>query len=46
MRSVLSLSFFFYVEPSMTAVGLVARRVKLRPPPVARMEGGVLLFKK
>ena len=26
---------FLEVEPSMTAVGLAARRVKLRPPPVA-----------
>ena len=30
----------------MTAVGLAARRVKLRPPPVASVCGGVLLFKK
>ena len=34
------------VEPSMTAVGLAARRVKLRPPPVASVCGGVLLFNK
>ena len=37
--SVLS-SFFLEVEPSMTAVGLAARRVKLRPPPVASVGGG------
>ena len=36
--SVLS-SFFLEVEPSMTAVGLAARRVKLRPPPVASVGG-------
>ena len=42
--SILS-SFFLEVEPSMTAVGLAARRVKLRPPPVASV-GGVLLFRK
>ena len=44
--SILS-SFFLEVEPSMTAVGLAARRVKLRPTPVASVcVGGVLLFKK
>ena len=32
--------FFLEVEPSMTAVGLAARRVKLKPPPVASVEGG------
>ena len=30
-----SILSFLEVEPSMTAVGLAARRVKLRPPPVA-----------
>ena len=43
--SVLS-SFFLEVEPSMTAVGLAARRVKLRPPPVASVEGGFYCLTK
>ena len=31
------------VEPSMAAVEIAARRVKIKPPTVARMEGGFLL---
>ena len=38
--------FFFEVEPSMTAVGLAARRVKLRPPPVASVGGFYCSTKK
>ena len=30
----------------MTAVGIAARRVKLRCPPVASVEGGVYSFKR
>ena len=39
------LSYFLEVEPSMT-VGLAARRVKLRPPPVASVEGGSTVQQK
>ena len=38
--------FFLEVEPSMTAVGLAAMRVKLRPPPVASVEGGSTVQQK
>ena len=37
---VLSSSFLGEVEPSMTAVWFAARRVKLKPPPVASVEEG------
>ena len=40
------LSFFLEVKPSMTAVGLAARRVKLRRPPVASVEGGSTVQQK